>query len=49
MSLETLARVTNTATAIYNHFNVHRDLISRRTLRDVRSQAFAGWREIAAA
>ena len=35
--------------AVYNHFNVQRHLISRRTLRELRSQAFAGWREIAAA
>ena len=35
--------------AVYNHFNVQRHLISCRSLRELRSQAFAGWREIAAA
>jgi len=35
--------------AVYNHFNVQRHLISRSTLRHLRSQAFEGWREITAA
>ena len=38
-----------THAAVYNHFNVQRHLISRSTLRHLRSRAFAGWREIAAA
>jgi transposase-like protein len=34
--------------AIYNHFNVQRHLISRRTLRTSRAKVFAGWREMIA-
>jgi hypothetical protein len=34
---------------VYNHFNIERHMISRPTLRGLRSQAFASWREIAAA
>ena len=35
--------------AVYNHFNVERHLISRRTLKDFRDEAFSGWREVVAA
>lgn len=35
--------------AIYNHFNLQRHLISRRTLRQTRTVAYAEWREILAA
>jgi len=35
--------------AVYNHFNVQRHLFSRRTLRDLRSQGLARWREVTAA
>ncbi len=35
--------------AISNHFNVQRHLISRRTLRTLRARASADWREIVAA
>jgi hypothetical protein len=42
-------RFLATHVAVYNHFNVQRHLISRSTLRHLRSQAFAGWLEIAAA
>ena len=42
-------RFLATHAAVYNHFNVQRHLISRRTLRELRSQAFAGWREVVAA
>jgi putative transposase len=42
-------RFLATHAAVYNHFNVQRHLISRRTLRGLRYQAFAGWREVAAA
>ena len=42
-------RFLATHAAVYNHFNVQRNLISPRTLRDLRSQALAGWREVAAA
>jgi transposase-like protein len=38
-----------TRAAVYNHFNVQRHLISRRTLRTFRTEAFAGWREVVAA
>ncbi len=34
--------------AVYNLFNVQRHLISRRTLRHFRSQAFDHWRQITA-
>jgi transposase-like protein len=42
-------RFLATHAAVYNHFNVQRHLISRSTLRELRSRSFAGWREIAAA
>jgi hypothetical protein len=42
-------RFLATHAAVYNHFNVQRHLTSRRTLRGLRSLAFAGWREIAVA
>ena len=35
--------------AIYNHFNLQRHLISRRTLRQTRTRAFTEWFEIVAA
>jgi putative transposase len=38
-----------THAVVYNHFNVQRHLISRRTLRELRARSFAGWREITAA
>jgi len=41
-------RFLATHAAIYNHFNVQRHLISRRTLRTFRAEAFAGWREVVA-
>jgi putative transposase len=34
--------------SVYNLFNVQRHLISRRTLRQFRSQAFDQWRQVAA-
>ena len=42
-------RFLATHAAIYNHFNIQRHLISRRTLRTCRTEAFAGWREVVAA
>ncbi len=35
--------------AIYNHFNLQRHLVSRRTLRQTRARAFTEWFEIVAA
>ena len=35
--------------AMFNHFNVQRHLISRRTLKILRAEALADWREIVAA
>ncbi len=35
--------------AIYNHFNVQRHLVSRRTFHQTRTTAFAEWNEIVAA
>ncbi len=49
ISLGSAQRFLATHTAVYNHFNVQRHLIFRRTLRDLRSRSFAGWREVAAA
>jgi len=42
-------RFLATHAAVYNHFNVQRHLISRRTLRRLRAAALAGWRDIVAA
>jgi transposase-like protein len=42
-------RFLSTHAAVYTHFDFQRHLISRRTHRELRSQAFAIWREIAAA
>jgi putative transposase len=42
-------RFLATHAAVYNHFNVQRHLISRRTLRTFRTEAYAGWREVVAA
>lgn len=42
-------RFLATHAAIYNHFNVQRHLISRRTLRTFRSEALAGWRHVVTA
>lgn len=42
-------RFLATHAVIYNHFNAQRHLISRRTLRKFRAQAFAGWREVVSA
>ena len=42
-------RFVATHAAIYNHFNIQRHLISRRTLRNFRAEAFAGWREVVSA
>lgn len=35
--------------AIYNHFNIQRHLISRKTLHKARAQAYVEWRKIVAA
>lgn len=35
--------------AIYNHFNLQRHLVSRKTHRKIRATALAEWREIVAA
>ena len=48
-SLGSAQQFLATHAAVYNHFNVQRHLISRRTLRVFRAEAFAGWREIASA
>jgi putative transposase len=39
----------HTHAAVYNHFNVQRHLISRRTLRIFRAEAMAQWRAAASA
>ena len=35
--------------AIYNHFNLQRHLVSRRTLHQIQAKAFAEWHQIVAA
>ncbi|MCB1373351.1 MAG: IS6 family transposase, partial [Rhodobacteraceae bacterium] len=42
-------RFLSTHAAIANHFNVQRHLISRRTLKVLRTMALDDWRQIAAA
>ena len=44
-----MQRFLSTHDAIYNHFNLQRHLISRRTLHQTRTSAFAEWYEIVAA
>jgi transposase-like protein len=39
-------RFLSTYGPIYNLFNVHRRLISRRTLRKFRNQAMAEWKSV---
>lgn len=39
----------NSSSRSYNQFNVQRHLISRRTLKALRDEAFAGWRKVVAA
>jgi transposase-like protein len=39
----------STHAAIYNHFNVQRHLTSRTTMKALRSETFANWREAVAA
>lgn len=41
-------RFLSTHAAVYNHFNLQRHLISRRTLRQLRTDAMTGWREVVA-
>ena len=42
-------RFLSTHAAVYNHFNIQRHLISRRTMKTLRARAFATWRQVAAA
>lgn len=42
-------RFLSSHAAVNNQFNIQRHLISRRTLRAIHAEAFAGWREIVAA
>jgi putative transposase len=42
-------RFLSTHAAIYNTFNIQRHLVSRGTMRRFRSEAFAMWRNVAAA
>ena len=42
-------RFLSTHAAAYNHFNIQRHLISRRTMKTLRAEAFVTWREVAAA
>jgi transposase-like protein len=42
-------RFLSTHAAIYNTFNIQRHLVSRGTMRHFRSEAFAMWRNVAAA
>ncbi|WP_339949284.1 IS6 family transposase [uncultured Albimonas sp.] len=42
-------RFLSTHAAAYNHFDIQRHLIARRTMKSLRAEAFATWREIATA
>jgi putative transposase len=42
-------RFLSTHAAIYNTFNAHRHLISRRTLRQFRAEAMSKWNTVTAA
>ena len=42
-------RFLATHAAVYNHHNVQRHLVSRRTMKTLRAEAFATWREVVAA
>lgn len=42
-------RFLSTHAAVYNTFNVQRHLVSRRTLRTLRGEAFAQWQTVAKA
>lgn len=44
-----MQRFLSVHAAIYNQFNLQRHLISRRTLRQTRAKAMAGWQQIVAA
>jgi len=48
-SFGSMQRFLSVHDTIYNHFNLHRHLISRRTLHQTRAKAFTEWFEIAAA
>jgi transposase-like protein len=48
-SQKSAQRFLSTYGPIYNLFNVHRHLISRRTLRTFRNQAMADWQTVTAA
>ena len=45
----TTQRFLSIHAAVYDTFNVQRHLISRRTLRAVRADAFSAWRTVVAA
>jgi transposase-like protein len=42
-------RFLNVHSAVYNFFNIDRHLVSRRTMKELRCQAFRQWRGLAAA
>jgi len=48
-SFGSMQRFLSVHDTIYNHFNLHRHLVSRRTLHQTRAKAFTEWFEIAAA
>lgn len=39
----------NVHSAVYNHFNIDRHLVSRSTMKELRNEAFRQWRRLAAA
>ena len=47
-SPESAQRFLSTHAAVYNHFNLQRHLISRRTLHRLRTDAMTEWREVVA-
>ncbi len=48
-SCGSMQRFLSVHDAIYNHFNIQRHLISRKTLHKARAQAYVEWRKIVAA
>jgi putative transposase len=46
--IETLHKFASTHASIHNHFSHDRHLINRENFKEARSDALAGWRQLAA-
>ena len=46
LALVTFVVFLSTFSAVYNHFNIQRHLVSRKTMRQFRSEAFEGWADV---